>query len=93
MNRRGSIGSIIKSLVTYDGGGHGAGTGACRLFVRQGKLCNAGAEGNTPNTSNEKPYEVSLFYPGTPQKDVALVEAEINKRWSPRLEQRSKLMP
>ncbi len=25
------------------------------------------------------PYEVTLYYPGTPQKDVALVEAEANK--------------
>lgn len=51
----------------------------------KGNSATPGAEGSTPNTNNEKPYEVSLFYPGTPQKDVALVEAEINKKMEPKI--------
>ncbi|WP_366289041.1 hypothetical protein [Paenibacillus sp. AN1007] len=52
----------------------------------KGGTASPGAEGSTPNAGNtEKPYEVSLFYPGTPQKDVALVEAEINKKMEPKI--------
>lgn len=47
---------------------------------------NTGTSGGTDSGGKtEKPYEVSLFYPGTPQKDVALVEAEINKYMEPKI--------
>lgn len=41
---------------------------------------DTGSKNNTgTNAVKEAPYEVTLYYPGTPQKDVALVEAEANK--------------
>lgn len=40
--------------------------------------------GNT-EVKTEKSYEVSLFYPGTPQKDVEKVQAEINKYIEPKI--------
>lgn len=54
--------------------------------------CSSDQGGTTQGTQNggsgenaAKPYEVTLYYPGTPQKDVALVEAEINKKMEPKI--------
>ncbi|WJH30150.1 extracellular solute-binding protein [Paenibacillus sp. CC-CFT742] len=44
-----------------------------------------GAENGGSGENAAKPYEVTLYYPGTPQKDVALVEAEINKKMEPKI--------
>lgn len=58
----------------------------------KGGTTTPGAEGGGASEGGGKPYEVTLFYPGTPQKDVALVEAEINKRWNRRSEPRLRSM-
>lgn len=51
----------------------------------KGGTTTPGAEGGGASEGGGKPYEVTLFYPGTPQKDVALVEAEINKKMEPKI--------
>lgn len=50
-----------------------------------GTTTTPGAEGGGAAEGGGKPYEVTLYYPGTPQKDVALVEAEINKKMEPKI--------
>ncbi|OMF17138.1 sugar ABC transporter substrate-binding protein [Paenibacillus amylolyticus] len=51
----------------------------------KGGTTTPAAEGGGASEGGGKPYEVTLFYPGTPQKDVALVEAEINKKMEPKI--------
>lgn len=46
---------------------------------------NEPKSGGDTEVKSEKSYEVSLYYPGTPQKDVAKVEAEINKYMEPKI--------
>ena len=72
-------------MVTHDGNGYGAEPGAGCLLIRQGWNNNTCAEVGGASEGGGKPYEVTLFYPGTPQKDVALVEAEINKKMEPKI--------
>jgi putative aldouronate transport system substrate-binding protein len=40
-----------------------------------------------------KPYEISLYYPGTPQPDQTVVEAEMNKYLKDKINASIKLMP
>jgi putative aldouronate transport system substrate-binding protein len=54
-------------------------TGNNGATTNNGNAVPASSTNNKETNEELKPYEISLFYPGTPQKDVEVVEAEVNK--------------
>jgi len=71
-----AVAMVISACGGANGGGSGGGSSG-------GSGSSSGGSSSSPSggggSSGLPPYEISLYYPGTPQKDEKLVEEAINK--------------
>jgi putative aldouronate transport system substrate-binding protein len=74
--------------------GGGGGSGSETTQEEGNKQDTGKSAGQEEDATPElKPYEISLYYPGSPQPDQQLVEAEMNKHLKEKINASIKLMP